>query len=76
MQATYHIKASEVTTSLLTDIKSLFRGEEVLTITVSSEEPGEVLDPIYRFLELEKKYPPKRVSEAIDFNSIVNDING
>ncbi|WP_149241921.1 hypothetical protein [Dyadobacter sp. 32] len=54
MQATYHIKASEVTTSLLTDIKSLFRGEEVLTITVSSEEPGEVLDPIYRFLELEK----------------------
>ena len=76
MQTTYHIKASEVNTSLIADIKSQFRGEEVLTITVSSEQTSEDLDPVYRFLELEKKYPPKRVSNDIDFNFIVNEMNG
>ncbi|MCE7043582.1 hypothetical protein [Dyadobacter sp. CY312] len=76
MQTTYHIKASDVNTSLIADIKSQFRGEEVLTITVSSEQTSEALDPVYRFLELEKKYPPKRVSNDLDFNSIVNEMNG
>ena len=76
MQTTYHIKASDVNTSLIADIKSQFRGEEVLTITVSSEQTSEALDFVNRFLELEKKYPPKRVSSDIDFNSIVNEMNG
>lgn len=38
MQATYHIKSSEVNGSLMKAIQELFKGEDELTITVTSEK--------------------------------------
>jgi hypothetical protein len=75
MQTTYYIKASEVNTSLIADIKNQFEGDEVLTIIVSSEGSDKNVDPVTRFLELEKQYPPKRISGDTDFKSIVNEMN-
>ncbi|HEV7380428.1 MAG TPA: hypothetical protein VGN64_11570 [Dyadobacter sp.] len=75
MQTTYYIKASEVNTSLIADIKNQFEGDEVLTIIVSSEGSDKNVDPVTRFLELEKQYPPQRISGDTDFKSIVNEMN-
>lgn len=77
MQTTYRIKANEVNTNFIEAIKKTFREDEFLTITVASEK---VNDPfankdVLQFLELEKKYPPKRVSKDLDFNAIVNEVN-
>lgn len=38
MQTTYHIKPSEVDDSLMRAIRELFKNEDELTITVSSEK--------------------------------------
>lgn len=41
MQATYHIKPSEVNSSLIKAIRELFKGEDELTITVTSHEKAQ-----------------------------------
>ena len=38
MHATYYIKPTEINDSLLKTIKDLFKNEEELTITISSEK--------------------------------------
>lgn len=75
MQATYRLKVSEIKDDLVTTIKEQFKEEDVVEITVRSDEPVKASDLIEKFLELEKKYPPKRVPVDMDFNTIVDDIN-
>ena len=41
MQTTYHIKPNEVNNSLMRAIRELFKNEDELTITVSSEKKPE-----------------------------------
>ncbi|SFE87908.1 hypothetical protein [Spirosoma endophyticum] len=41
MQTTYHIKPNEVNDSLMKTIRELFKNEDELTITVSSEKKSE-----------------------------------
>lgn len=77
MQTTYRIKANEVNINFIETIKKTFKEDEVLTITVASEKVSEpyTSEKVLAFLELEKKYPPKRVSKDLDFNTIVDEVN-
>lgn len=43
MQTTYHIKPNEVDDSLMKAIRELFKNEDKLTITVSSEKKPETV---------------------------------
>ncbi|MBU1822553.1 MAG: hypothetical protein KKG00_13720 [Bacteroidetes bacterium] len=75
MQATYHIKKSELNTGLIEKIRQLFKDEEELVITVASEKEasGDLL--VKEYLELEKRFPPRRVRKDLDINAIIDEIN-
>jgi hypothetical protein len=75
MQATYHIKKSELNTGLIEKIRQLFKDEEELVITVVSEKEvaGDLL--VNQFLELEKRFPPKKVRQDLDLNTIIDEVN-
>lgn len=75
MQATYHIKKSELNTGLIEKIRQLFKDEEELVITVASEKgvAGDLL--VNQFLELEKRFPPKKVRQDLDLNMIIDEVN-
>lgn len=77
MQTTYRIRANEVNINFIEVIKKTFKEDDFLTITVASEKGNDQFanEEILKFLELEKKYPPKRVSKDLDFNSIVDEVN-
>ena len=45
MQTTYHIKPNEINDSLMRDIIELFKNEDELTITISSEKKNETVLP-------------------------------
>ena len=74
MQTTYRIKANEVNINFIETIKKTFKEDEVLTITVANEKATEqnANEKVLAFLDLEKKYPTKRVSKDLDFNTIVD----
>lgn len=75
MQATYHIKKSELNTGLIEKIRQLFKDEEELVITVASVKgvAGDLL--VNQFLELEKRFPPKKVRQDLDLNMIIDEVN-
>ena len=77
MQTTYRIKANEVNINFIETIKKTFKEDEVLTITVANEKATEqnANEKVLAFLDLEKKYPTKRVSKDLDFNTISDEVN-
>ena len=77
MLTTYRIKANEVNINFIETIKKTFKEDEVLTITVANEKATEqnANEKVLAFLDLEKKYPTKRVSKDLDFNTISDEVN-
>lgn len=75
METIYRIKTSELDTNLLESIRQLFQDDEELTITVVSEKENSGYGTVQAFLELERTYPPRQVSQNLDFNTIVDEMN-
>jgi hypothetical protein len=75
MFTTYHIKTDEISKKLIDDIRQRFKKDEKLTVTVTSEEHRSVSDKMLEFLEIEKKFPLKRVPQSLDFNELTDEIN-
>ena len=77
MQTTYRIKASDVSNNLIESIKELFSADELITITVSSEEKTDQYktENILKFRDIEKKFPVKHVTNELDFNTISDEMN-
>lgn len=75
MFTTYHIKAGEISKTLIDDIRHRFNEDEKLTITVNSEENRPTSNKVLEFQEIEKKFPLKHVPQSLDFNKLTDEIN-
>lgn len=77
MRSTYHVRTGDIDNDLIASIKKLFHEDDNLTITVISEEESKISgnETLLKFLELEKQFPPVKVREDLDFNTIVDEIN-
>ena len=75
METIYRVKTSELTSSLLENIRQRFQEDDELTITIVSEKEKSGYDTVLAFLELERRYPPRQVSQNLDFNTVVDEMN-
>lgn len=78
MQTTYRIKAREINNDLLESIRKLFKENELVTLIVKSETEDVREDQYRMFMkseELQRKYPPVRVSSDIDLSGLANEVN-
>jgi hypothetical protein len=77
MRSTYHLRAGDIDNDLIINIKKLFHEDDNLTITVISEHESKASghEKLLRFFDLEKQFPPVQVTQDLDFNSIVDEIN-
>ncbi len=75
MQTTYRVKAGEIDLSLLNSIKSAFKEDQSLTITVKADSREDQYHMFLKSEELQKKYPPMVVDPTIDLSALANEVN-
>ena len=75
METIYRVKAKELNSSLIDNIRQMFQDDEELTITIASQKESSGSDKVQKFLELERTYPPKQVPKDLDFNTVVDEMN-
>jgi hypothetical protein len=75
MQTTFRLNVNELDISFIEKLKKLFKNKEI-SIVVVDKKPQTSQYEMYKKSEaLNKKYPPKIVSEHINISEIAKEVN-
>jgi hypothetical protein len=75
MQTTFRLNVNELDVSFIEKLKKLFKNKEI-SIVIVDKKPQTSQYEMYKKSEvLNKKYPPKKVSEHINISEIAKEVN-
>ncbi|MCE7062984.1 hypothetical protein [Dyadobacter sp. CY343] len=76
MQHTFQVRTSELGTSFIKSVKSVFGNREVkITVeTVSAAQVTPAQSDVARFLQHRKDHPAIRIEDQRDFNEVIDDL--